>query len=90
MSEDTAQTAPPGGVLVRRTLPSDVAADTRAHLAAWQIAFRGTLSNVLLDGLRIADFEPAWRRFVVAENGASRTSERHGEQCREIRLTSEL
>jgi ribosomal protein S18 acetylase RimI-like enzyme len=64
--------------VVRPIVASDVAAVACAHLAAWQRAFRGILSDALLDGLRVEEREVVWRQIVQAQDRTTLVAERDG------------
>ena len=78
MPDEVREAVPYDDITVRPMRPADVAAVARAHLAAWQAAFRGILSDALLDGLRIEDFESAWRQLVHAQNRSNLVAQRDG------------
>ena len=44
--------------------PSDVGVVAECHTRAWQMAFRGILTDGLLDALTIAEVEESWRALV--------------------------
>jgi ribosomal protein S18 acetylase RimI-like enzyme len=46
---------------------SDVPGVARAHVAAWQKAFRGILSDKLLDSLSVERSEAVWRELLQRE-----------------------
>jgi GNAT superfamily N-acetyltransferase len=59
-------------------LASDIADVARAHLAAWQAAYRGTLSDALLNGFSQREFERAWREIIRRPNRKNLVVEREG------------
>jgi ribosomal protein S18 acetylase RimI-like enzyme len=63
---------------VRRMLVSDIAKVARAHLAAWQAAYAGILSDTLLDGLSQPQFERAWREIIRVPDRTNLVAEREG------------
>ena len=46
--------------LIEKYIP-DISA---AHVAAWQKAFRGILSDELLDNIKVEDFEQGWKHNI--------------------------
>jgi ribosomal protein S18 acetylase RimI-like enzyme len=57
---------------------SDIPGVARAHIVAWQRAFRGILSDKLLDGLSVERSEAAWREIIQRENRTNLVAERNG------------
>ena len=55
---------------VRAPVPGDADAMGRAHVRAWQAAYRGVMPDEYLDGLRAADRSAMWRRQIEAAGGA--------------------
>ncbi len=67
-----------GTMNVRRMRDSDIADVARAHMAAWQAAYTGILSDASLDGLSQPEFERAWHDIVRRPNRTSLVVEREG------------
>jgi ribosomal protein S18 acetylase RimI-like enzyme len=51
---------------IRRPVGQDAAAMGRAHVRAWQAAYRGVMPNEFLDGLRIEDRQRMWQRQIAS------------------------
>jgi len=63
---------------VRQMAPSDIPAVAQAHRRAWQVAYRGILSDGLLDGLSQAEFERNWQGILRRPNRTTLVVEREG------------
>lgn len=63
---------------VRQMAPSDIPAVAQAHRRAWQVAYRGILSDALLDGLSPAEFERNWQGILRRPNRTTLVVEREG------------
>jgi ribosomal protein S18 acetylase RimI-like enzyme len=63
---------------VRQMAPSDIPAVAQAHQRAWQVAYRGILSDGLLDGLSQAEFERNWQGILRRPNRTTLVVEREG------------
>jgi GNAT superfamily N-acetyltransferase len=53
------------GLDVRPAVPGDAAALARCHVACWRETYAGLLSERLLDGLAVAEFQDRWERRLV-------------------------
>lgn len=47
--------------------PQDASAIARIHVAGWQHAYRGCMSDALLDGLSVADRTASWVTWLTRE-----------------------
>jgi ribosomal protein S18 acetylase RimI-like enzyme len=66
--------------VIREAAPTDARAIADVHVASWRWAYRGQLSDDLLDGLSVEEREAMWRRglerddvprtFVAERDGA--------------------
>ncbi|MFB3737625.1 MAG: N-acetyltransferase family protein [Candidatus Velamenicoccus archaeovorus] len=54
-------------VRIREAVPADAEALGRIHVAAWQAAYRGQLTDDYLDGLSVADRTERWRGTLRAQ-----------------------
>jgi len=54
---------------IRRPEPDDAEAMGRAHIRAWQAAYRGVMPDEYLDGLRAEDRSAMWLRQIEASSG---------------------
>src|SRR3954447_13992051 len=55
---------------IRRAVPSDAPALAAVHVRAWQVAYRGMMSDDLLDGLDVDERERIWVGWLGQEHGA--------------------
>jgi ribosomal protein S18 acetylase RimI-like enzyme len=63
-----ANLSPVGIVDVREARVSDAPAIAGIHVRAWQLAYRGVLSDQLLDGLSVAERASSWRELLSASD----------------------
>jgi ribosomal protein S18 acetylase RimI-like enzyme len=63
---------------VREMLDSDIPDVAQAHLKAWQAAYRGILSDSMLDGLDRATFERNWQGILHRPHRTTLVIESHG------------
>jgi ribosomal protein S18 acetylase RimI-like enzyme len=63
---------------VRQMAPTDIPAVAQAHRRAWQVAYRGMLSDAVLDGLSQAEFEHNWQGILRRPNRTTLVVEREG------------
>ena len=57
-------------VEVRRAVADDATPIAALHVRTWQVAYRGLMSDEVLDGLSVAKREQMWRRAVGSESAA--------------------
>src|SRR3954451_25008746 len=55
---------------IRRAVPSDAPALAAVHVRAWQAAYRGMMSDDLLDALDVGERERIWAGWLGQEHGA--------------------
>jgi GNAT superfamily N-acetyltransferase len=60
-------------VEVRRATIHDARGIAEAHVAAWQVAYRGILPDAVLDGLSVEGREATWRHQLATEERGSFT-----------------
>jgi len=63
-----ANLSPVGIVEVRKARVSDAPDIAGIHVRAWQLAYRGVLSDQLLDGLSVAERASSWRELLSASD----------------------
>jgi ribosomal protein S18 acetylase RimI-like enzyme len=56
-------------VKVRQAQGRDVPSIAEIHVRSWQAAYRGILSDELLDGLSVSERETSWRALLRAHDG---------------------
>ncbi len=56
---------------MRRAVREDAAAIAAIHMRTWQAAYRGLLSDELLDGLSVSQRETFWREALAGEHPGS-------------------
>jgi ribosomal protein S18 acetylase RimI-like enzyme len=56
-------------VKVRQARDEDARSIAEIHIRSWQAAYRGILSDVLLDGLSVSERETSWRALLSAGDG---------------------
>jgi ribosomal protein S18 acetylase RimI-like enzyme len=54
-------------VEVRRAVPEDAGPIAAVHVRTWQVAYRGLLSDEVLDGLSVAHREETWRQALSGD-----------------------
>lgn len=60
---------------IREMTESDVPAVARCHAASWQTAFRGIVSDGLLDGLTVLQFQETWTHILKRANRTNLVAE---------------
>jgi ribosomal protein S18 acetylase RimI-like enzyme len=63
---------------IRQMAPSDMPAVAQSHRRAWQVAYRGILSDALLDDLCQDEFERNWQAVLRQLNRTTLVVEREG------------
>ena len=64
---------------IRAIEPGDIPAVADCHARAWQVAFRGILSNGILDALNVTEFEESWRALAAQPGRLNLVADRpHG------------
>lgn len=55
---------------VRPATPDDAAAIAGVHVRSWQVAYRGVVPDVILDGLSVEQRRTTWRQLLVDDHGS--------------------
>jgi len=61
--------------LVRRANLGDATALAQVHVAAWQAAYRGVMTDAFLDGLDVRQWAERWRQTLGGTRGPEHTPE---------------
>ena len=61
--------------VVRRATLGDATALAQVHVAAWQAAYRGVMTDAFLDGLDVRQWAERWRQTLGGTRGPEHTPE---------------
>ena len=61
--------------VVRRATQGDATALAQVHVAAWQAAYRGVMTDAFLDGLDVRQWAERWRQTLGGTRGPEHTPE---------------